>query len=68
MKNQAPLTGIILYNYIYIIIKVKNHGPLTNSLLLQDPGTPLSIPGMLPPINTNHMPPTGDVYMVSFLK
>ena len=25
----------------------------------QDPGTPLSIPGMLPPINTNRMPPTG---------
>ena len=29
------------------------------SLPLQDPGTPLSIPGMLPPINTNRMPPTG---------
>lgn len=49
-----------MYNSQYpcMIVNIVYQG-IVIIFLSQDPGTPLSIPGMLPPINTNRMPPTG---------
>ena len=56
----------VLYMYAHLLSRVKTiiimlhaNNYLHLYLTHQEPGTPLSIPGMLPPINTNRMPPTG---------